>query len=952
MKLSLRALELLFDASEQKIIDKAQSNNWNRSDIPDKEVINYNIPSVEIDKQLDYILSNPKLITKYSIKLSQNPLTILEIGKSLPKQMITKFEKIIITKFEKKKITKFEKKPECEESLRNFSNNVNNSVQDTDTKEDNTVPNDHCAKSKIPQLPENKKDTQMAQCTVPTTVPNEENSSNPITPLNTKHLENSDSNRKLQTTVPNFKEMDDNKISLNLEQLENSQEWLDVETTIALGVSKRRTLFRKIKDKSILSVKASKPEGGSKTFINVNSLPVESQQKWKMHLAEKHGSGKELSIISSGFAKQPKETQLRAFAKETIIKTYLERREEAKKQGLKLQLIDMYFQKDLDQKLILTDQLKTLGKFNISPVDLIDNRKEHILSLKVIKKWLKLWNDADQDIAVLCDKYSSCGRKRSWSREMEGYIAKLAIHPNEYTFKQIYNKTCDLFGSDTPNYQAVKRYIKTVVMPQNRSLQAFVKGKKAVKKNSPYVPRINDAFPGEISISDGYVNKFLVYSPYHKHPDRSKRILLRPVVVYWLDTATELITGYAASYSERFDVVISSFDHAVSQYGVPKGIMTDNAGSYHNVQTDPELYAKKKKDSAGKRTAEKLLKSGYPGFFQDIGVERIIWVTPGNPQSKKIEPYNHKIFDEFERDQFTYTGKTHEERPERMNMTNHVLIKKHGDKIMTWEEYLGALEEHIEKWNNTKRKHLNNMSAKDYYLDYTSHNQPIQLSPEERFLKLSARKILKLRGKQLELLGNLYRHPSFEAFIDTEIQVIYNAKDLYSVHIATVEGRLLEGKAQLVTYGSQTNQIQTADAIHAKNYYEKQNKAVYLEIIQMGGLTNKLKPAEIDQAVHKGLQHLEAEESLRIDNKIKNIHKDTSTEMDQIKSKKDPKPKKIHKPRNPRPLMAELDKANLERIENEENEEDKLSPEEKYAKELVARLTKERGLKPKRRRTN
>ena len=99
------------------------------------------------------------------------------------------------------------------------------------------------------------------------------------------------------------------------------------------------------------------------------------------------------------------------------------------------------------------------------------------------------------------------------------------------------------------------------------------------------------------------------------HPDRSKRILLRPVVVYWLDTATELITGYAASYSERFDVMISSFAHAVERFGVPKGIMTDNAGSFHNVQTDPHYYAKKKNDSHSKRTALKYLRSGYPGFF-------------------------------------------------------------------------------------------------------------------------------------------------------------------------------------------------------------------------------------------------------------------------------------------------------------------------------------------------
>jgi hypothetical protein len=749
-----------------------------------------------------------------------------------------------------------------------------------------------------------------------------------------------------KTTAKNGKTHSGDVKHYNIRTLENSTDWIDIETTAKLFSKTRQAIAYQIKRGNLLSVNAPKPEGGFKTFIDVNSLPVQYQQKWKMQLVEKHRPNELISGVTRSFTNYPEEVRKKAFAKETIIKTYLELREKAVKQSIKLQLADKYFQRDIDQKLILENELKILGKYDVSPTDLVDSRKNHILSLKIIKKWLKQWKDADQDITVLCDKYSNCGKVRAWSQKLKNHISKLALHPNNYTVKQIYNKTHDFFGDQTPSYMSIYRYVNSVVLPQNRSLQAYVKGKKASRKISSYIPRINDAFPGDIWISDGYVNKFLVYSPYHKHPDRKKRLLLRPLVVYWLDTATELITGYAASFSERFDVVISSFDHAVDQYGVPKGIMTDNAGSFHNVQTDPDFYAKKKKDSKGKRTAVKLLESGYPGFFKDIGVERVIWTTPGNPQSKKIEPYNHKIFDEFEKDQFTYLGKTPEQRPERMNLTNHVLMKKHGDMIMTWEDYLGALEAHIEKWNNTKRKHLSNMSAKEYYLNYSASYPFKNLTPEERFIKLSARKTLKLRGKQLELLGNLYRHPSFEAFIDSEIQVIYNVRDLYSVHIATIEGRILKGKAHLVTYGSQTDQIHTADAIHARNYYEKQNKVVYYEIIQQGGLTNKQKPAQIDRAYDKAMHHLEVEDSLKIDHKIKEIHKNSSQELDKIKSKKDPKPKPVDKPENPRPFTTMLNKRSLERIaKNERAQKEEPETTETSSKSLIEKLKKSRGLK-------
>lgn len=739
-------------------------------------------------------------------------------------------------------------------------------------------------------------------------------------------------------------------VSNDINQLEQSHEWIDIGTTVNLLSLSRQTIHKRIKQKYFYSVKVAKPTGGLKSFILVSSLPVEYQQKWKMYLYEKHGIGKEIVGISSEFAKHTHGSQRRAFAKETIIKTYLERRRLAHKKRIKLHVADELFQRDLDQKLILVDQLKTLGKFDITPDQLLEKRGNHIISLRVIKKWLKKWKDANENISVLCDRYDNCGRIRDWPKDMEIFIVKLAMHRNNYTYHQIYNKTQQFFGHETPSYEAIQRYLKIVVIPQNRSLYAHMRGKKAARKISSYVPRINDAYPGDIWVSDGYVIKFLVYSPYHLHPDRSKRILLRPVVVYWLDTATELITGYAASYSERFDVVISSFGHAVKRFGVPKGIMTDNAGSFHNIQTDPQYYAKKKRDSLSKRTAMKYLNSGYPGFFEDIGVERIVWTTPGNPQAKKIEPYNHKIFDEFEKDQFTYLGKTPEQRPEAMNITNHRLMREHGDDILTWEQFLGTLDEHIEKWNNTKRKNLNDLSAKEYYLDYSSHFPFKKLSEEELFFKLSARKTLKLRNKQIELMGNLYRHPSLEAFINTEIQVIYNVRDLHSIHIATIDGKLLEGKAHIVQYGSQTNKIMTADAIHARNYYEKQNKAVYFEIIQQGGLTNKLKPHNIDQAYINAKNHLLAEDSLRIDSKIKNIHKSSSSELEIVKNKK-VKPMKVNKPNNPRPITSMLDKLALERIDKDRRD-NKVDPGELKAKELIARISQEKGIPTKRRILN
>lgn len=544
---------------------------------------------------------------------------------------------------------------------------------------------------------------------------------------------------RLQWHCKPFKKINHTLTSININKLDQNLEWIDIETTVNLTGYSRQTIQKKIKSGLFETKKYRKESGGLKNYIKVSSLPIEFQQKMKAQLITNETTENKTLGISVDFLKYPDEERKKALAKETIIKKYLEYRKNAKNQNRKLAEADNYFQRDLDQKNILISELRILGKYDINPVQLIDSRKNHLISVKTIKKWLKEYKESDYDIVVLCDNYSNSGKTRRWSDEIEVYISTLAVHPNEYTFRQIHNKAVSMFGAKSPSYRAIRHFVNKVIRSQHKSIQEKIKGKKAYKAITPYVARVNDAYPGDLWISDGYVIKFLVYSPYHMHHDRAKRQVLRPIIIYWLDTATELITGYAISYSERYDVVISSFDDAITKYGVPKGIMTDNAKSYHNVNTDPEKYASQKNDSLGKRTAQKLLNSGSRGFFQDLGVERVVWVTPGNPQAKKIEPYNHKIFDEFEREQYTYLGKTQEQRPERMNVTNAVLIKRDGDKIMSWEQFLGAIDYYINEWNNKKRSHLNNLGAHEYYTNFGLEFPFKQITPEERLMKLTAK---------------------------------------------------------------------------------------------------------------------------------------------------------------------------------------------------------------------
>lgn len=174
-------------------------------------------------------------------------------------------------------------------------------------------------------------------------------------------------------------------------------------------------------------------------------------------------------------------------------------------------------------------------------------------------------------------------------------------------------------------------------------------------------------------------------------------------------------------------------------------------------------------------------------------------------------------------------------------------------------------------------------------------------------------------------------------------------KNLYEVFIADKEGRILEGTAQVVTYGSQTNQDMTAEAIKARNYYEKQNKAFQSEMINQGSLKGKLSVNEIDKAYIKAMEVVSSDEQLRIEDKVKEIHKSSDASLLEIKSKRDIKPKKVKKPVNPRPLTSHLDKLALERAEKEMNQPDKEKTPEEEGKDILRKLNKLRGIPNKRR---
>jgi hypothetical protein len=178
---------------------------------------------------------------------------------------------------------------------------------------------------------------------------------------------------------------------------------------------------------------------------------------------------------------------------------------------------------------------------------------------------------------------------------------------------------------------------------------------------------------------------------------------VRPVLVAWLDTATWMITGWATWLSESWHLVRTSFVDSMGRAGVPRVVVYDGGGSFHNIWTDPQGFASRKRETAAVKKARELIAKGYPGFYEQFGVEKRTKTIPGNSESKQIEPAWGDIFGEWERQQFAYVGKDFSSRPEWMRMTNLGLLKKHAKQIMTWDEYVESIGQYINEWNNRPR---------------------------------------------------------------------------------------------------------------------------------------------------------------------------------------------------------------------------------------------------------
>jgi transposase len=534
-------------------------------------------------------------------------------------------------------------------------------------------------------------------------------------------------------------------------------------------------------------------------------------------------SPKPLSLVAlteqQEFESYPRESREVAYARLEIIKVWIEEKQRAKADKIRIGTLEKAFIRQLLE-----------GKICLKAAQVLAKAGELKISIRSIYRWEQAWRGHEGLYPIaLVDKWhpNRSSKEQQYART---FVKMQAAGRRDLRVPDIMRLAVARVPGFDMSYRTVARIVQET--RNDRLLMAATSGPTAYKNEArPHIRRINDCQPGDKSEADGKMVNVLVMSPFWFHNDKSMRYLIRPVVVAWLDVATWYITGWATWMSESWHLVRTSFIDAMGKAGVPRIVTYDGGGAFFNIYTDPQEFAGRKRETATVKKARELLSRGYTGFYEQFGVEHKVRTIPGNSESKQIEPAWGDIFGEWEKQQFAYVGKDISARPEWARMTNLAFLKKFKEKILTWDEYVRSIGDFINEWNNRPRPGLKRLdgsiaSPAEAFNEFADRIR----KPAREIVEHACwhpRKVLVQRdGVYLD--GLLYRHPAFGVYLGQSMLAEYDERNRFECRIATTSGEVLATPARLVIPGMHMDAEQSKLAMIDRAHYEKELRAVYL----------------------------------------------------------------------------------------------------------------------------
>ena len=422
-------------------------------------------------------------------------------------------------------------------------------------------------------------------------------------------------------------------------------------------------------------------------------------------------------------------------------------------------------------------------------------------------------------------------------------IRQLAVDPRALEPSWIFNYLTDTLSLTDEELPISERTLQLMVRSFRKEVftSSLGKGKETIRnKVKLHTPRLNDLLPGELWESDFHICNFLILSPFYYHRNPSKRYLVRPSVVAWVDVATGLVTGYRVCLSENKNAVKNSLMDAISTYGLPKKIRMDNSSAYKNTDYAPiEFYKRaegKQRMTKDQKIAVHMIENGNRGLYLNMGIE-YSFTIPGNPESKGIESFWDYAFAPFEKSFNSYIGSKFEDRPEAFKgLENKVLVRRYKGLFPTFEEFLDRFDQYIQFYNNKQRSYLQTIDS-DLLSPLEAYNQIEHTIPSQLEILSKMRdpyiEIKTVQRSMIEKNGILYWHPVFASLIGNKVGIYYDEKNLREIMICNERGQIYDEKAISIDPG-----LQSGDSLKSlieNNHRNKVSRLCYLGLCDVGG---------------------------------------------------------------------------------------------------------------------
>ncbi len=298
--------------------------------------------------------------------------------------------------------------------------------------------------------------------------------------------------------------------------------------------------------------------------------------------------------------------------------------------------------------------------------------------------------------------------------------------------------------------------------------------------------------PLDVAVCDGHTAKVKVRHPVHGAP-------FAPEITVVLDAATRMITGWSLSLSESQIAVGSAVRHAVSQFGIPSLLYSDNGGGQANKSFDCPIAGLFARLGTEHRT-------GIPGHPQGHGLIERSWQTHMIRVARQFGAYQGRDVDDRTLRNVTLELAREQRAVKRAGATGELV--RLSSKVPSWQLFSQAVQDAVDHYNLRHRhrslpkhtsgpdagKHMTPREAWDAML--VPEDQVMLDAPSLRALFMPSVLRVAQRG-EVRWLNTTYFSTELMDVDGQQVRVDYDLHDARRVWIWTVDGRFVcEADAQ------------------------------------------------------------------------------------------------------------------------------------------------------------